>query len=65
MVLHNTKTVQGMDDKTCVDIETLEDGTIEICTDEPRTCCVAVVRLDEEKTKELISLLQSTLTPQK
>lgn len=55
--------IKGTDKGTCVDVELMGDGAIEICTDAPKTCCVAVVRLEQEQVKELIRVLQLELNP--
>jgi hypothetical protein len=58
-------TITGSETGTCVDIELMGNGSVEICTDEPRSCCVAVVQLDDIQVKELIRVLQLSIIPQK
>ena len=51
------KEIYGIEDSTSVDVEVKNGGVIEIMTDAPRTCCVAIVKLDENSLDELIATL--------
>jgi len=51
------KEVYGIEDSTSVDIEVVAGGVIEIMTDAPRTCCVSIVKLNENILDELIAAL--------
>tara|TARA_R110000851_G_scaffold223056_1_gene375954 strand:- start:265 stop:471 length:207 start_codon:yes stop_codon:yes gene_type:complete len=51
------KEVYGIEDSTIVDIEVVAGGVLSITTDAPRTCCVSIVKLDENSLDELITAL--------
>ena len=50
--------IEGIEIGTSVDVELCKEGIVEIMTDAPRTCCVAVVKLDMEGLNKLIASLQ-------
>jgi hypothetical protein len=49
--------ILGIESNTCVDIEVMDGGIVEILTDGPDNCCVAIVKLDENGLDELIASL--------
>ena len=51
------RSISGLVTDTIIDIELENDGTVEIYTDAPKTCCVAVVKLDERGLDDLIDTL--------
>ena len=52
--------IKGIEDGTTVDIEVC-NGVIKVMTDTPRTCCVAIVKLDKQRVLSLIDALNSAL----
>ena len=51
------KGIEGIEIGTVVDVELCKEGIVEIYTDAPQTCCVAVVKLDEQGLDSLIDAL--------
>jgi hypothetical protein len=54
-------TIKCSETEKWVDIDLMSDGSVEICTDEPRSCYVTVVKLDNIQVKELIRVLQLSI----